>query len=194
MSKYQQIYENAVTKKYKTRDQYAKIQFSSEEIKRFDGFKRVKRDIWYFYLILLVVVAVVLLIITVNNIDLFLNIWLTYIAIAALNTIIMAISIGIITQIIQNKAINARKNEEVVMNDAVDANNYLAKLSIVLSSVEENESYLNYLKNNGSLDEIEGKFIQKYLEFINEKHNNLATSDDFINYYRELLLNNEKNS
>lgn len=194
MRRYQQIYDEAVSKRYLARDKYAKMQFSSPEIVKFNRYKRVKKDILYFYLIGIVAVAVVLAIICTKHNDLFTKIWLTYIAILALNTIIMVISLGLIKQIMENKAFKARSKEESIQEQALITNDDLAKTCICLLALENHNCYLNEARKNGELEKKTSKLIDDYIEIINQNNNNLATSDDFITFYQEKLAFEEKNA
>ena len=194
MRRYQQIYDSAVSKRYKLREKYAKDQFSSEEYTKFTKFKRVKKDILYFYLIGIVVIAVVLLIICVRHNELFNKIWITYFAILALNTILMLTALGIITQVLQNASIDKRNEELKTKNEANMANDDLAKLSIILLAIENHNSYLNQAKIDGSIEAKTEELVQIYTKIVSNSANNLPTSDDFINFYQEMLLNKEKES
>ena len=194
MRRYQQIYDSAVSKRYKLREKYAKDQFSSEEYTKFTKFKRVKKDILYFYLIGIVVIAVVLLIICVRHNELFNKIWITYFAILALNTILMLTALGIITQVLQNASIDKRNEELKTKNEANKANDDLAKLAIILLAIENHNSYLNQAKIDGSIEAKTEELVQIYTKIVSNSANNLPTSDDFINFYQEMLLNKEKES
>ena len=194
MRRYQQIYDSAVSKRYKLREKYAKDQFSSAEYAKFTKFKRVKKDILYFYLIGIVVIAAVLLIICVRHNELFNKIWITYFAILALNTILMLTALGIITQVLQNASIDKRNEELKTKNEANKANDDLAKLSIVLLALENHNSYLNQAKIDGNLEAKTEELVKNYTQIVSNSANNLPTSDDFINFYQETLLNKEKES
>ena len=188
MRKYQKLYDDAATKRESERKNYAQIQFSSEDIKKKDYFKKIRRDIWYFYLVAIVVVAIVLLIISTKKSELFTKIWLTYIFILSINTIFMAISIGIIKQVIENKAIKARKQEENIMKQAENANLFLAKLCIVLLVLDDHASYLNKVENKAlEMDDL----VQKYIKIVSENLNNYPTCDEIINFYRNILVSRE---
>ena len=76
MNRYKQIYDSAVSKRYKLREEYAKMQFSSKEYQKVTKFKKIKKDILYFYFITVVVIAVILLIICVKHNELFNKIWI----------------------------------------------------------------------------------------------------------------------
>lgn len=194
MRRYQQIYDAAVSKRYASRGKYASIQFSSPEIVKFNKYKKVKKDILYFYLVGIVVVAAILSIICLKHNDLFTKIWLTYLAILALNSILMFISLGIIKQIMENKATIARGKETSVMNQAVIDNDMLAKVSICILVLENHNCYLANVKEKGNLEEKMADLLQEYIEIINNLNNNLATSDDFISFYQEKLADYEKES
>ena len=192
MKRYQQIYENAVSKRYKARNNYASIQFSSPEIISFNKFKKAKKDILYFYLIAIVVIAAILLIICTKHNELFTKIWVIYLAILVLNTILMFITLGIIKQIKENKAIKARIKEEEQANEAKTASDDLAKICICLMALENHNCYLSFAKKNGNLEEKTAQLLENYKQIVNEVNNNLATSDDFISFYQEILINEEK--
>lgn len=192
MRRYQQIYDSAVSKRYKLREKYAKDQFSSEEYAKFTKFKRVKKDILYFYLIGIVVIAAVLLMICVRHNELFNKIWITYFAILTLNTILMLTALGIITQVLQNASSDKRNEELKTKNEANEANDDLAKLAIVLLALENHNSYLNQAKIDENLEAKTEELVKNYTQIVSNSANNLPTSDDFINFYQETLINKEK--
>ena len=192
MRRYQQIYDSMVSKRYKLREDYAKMQFSSEEYKKLNKFKKIKKDILYFYLIGIVLIAAILLIICVRHNELFNKIWITYFAILALTSILLFTVLGIILQVYQKAADEKRKKELAVKDGAKEANDELAKLSIVLLALQNHNSYLNFAKKEGKLDQETLCLAKIYKEIVNKKANNLATSDEFINFYQETLLNKEK--
>lgn len=194
MRRYQKIYDEAASKRYLARDKYAKMQFSSPEIVKFNRYKKVKKDVLYFYLIGIVVVAIVLAIICTKHNDLFTKIWLTYIAILALNTTIMLILLGLIKQIMENKAFKARSKEENAQKQAMIANDELAKTCICMLALQNHNCYLNKAKENGIVSEETDKLIANYIEIVNQNNNNLATSDDYIAFYQEKLAFEEKNA
>ena len=192
MNRYKQIYDSAVSKRYKLRDEYAKLQFSSDEYAKFTKFKKIKKDIIYFYFIVSVVVAIILLIICVKHNELFNNIWLTYFAILALCSILLFTALGIITQIMQKASDNKRNEEISVKDEAKIATDDLAKLSIVLLAIDNHNSYLNLAKKSSKLESEASKLCEIYKEIGNEMASGKATSEDYINFYQENLLNKEK--
>lgn len=194
MKRYQKIYDDAVSKRYILQQTYANDKFSSPEIHKFEKFKKIKKDIYYFYLIACVVVAVVLLIICTKHNDLFVKIWLMYLAILALNTILMVFSLELIKQIKENKATKARSNEIVHQDEAKLAATTLAKTCICMMGLEYHNSYLNYARKNGNLDIITKEIIEKYIQIVNQANNNDATNDDYLAFYQEILTKEEKES
>ena len=140
------------------------------------------------------VIAAVLLIICVRHNELFNKIWITYFAILALNTILMLTALGIINQVLQNASIDKRNEELKTKNEANEANDDLAKLAIVLLTLENHNSYLNQAKIDGNLKAKTEELIQNCTQIVSNSANNLPTSDDFINFYQETLLNKEKES
>ena len=188
MRKYHSLYEDSLKIRNLERSKYAQIQFSSPEIKRNDAFKKIRKDIWYFYLIGIVVIGIVLLIICTQKKELFNRIWLTYIFILVLNTILMIISLGIIKEIIESKANKARINEESIQNSAKKANLELAKLSVVLACIDNHLAYINICENKDlELD----KLVKIYIQIIAKEEKNNATSEEFIDFYKNLLLLDE---
>ena len=194
MNRYKQIYDYAVSKRYKLREEYAKKQFSSDEYQKLTKFKKIKKDILYFYFIGAVVIAVILLIICVKHNELFNKIWITFFAILSLVTIFLFTALGIITQTLQIASDKKRNEELSIKDEAKMATDDLAKLSIALLALDNHNSYLNLAKKNGKLAEEASKLCEIYKEIGNENASNKATSEDFINFYQETLLNKEKDN
>ena len=194
MNRYKQIYDSAVSKRYKLREEYAKMQFSSKEYQKVTKFKKIKKDILYFYFITVVVIAVILLIICVKHNELFNKIWITFFAILSLVTILLLTALGIITQTLQIASDKKRNNELSVKDEAKIASDDLAKLSIALLALDNHNSYLNLAKKTGKLEEKTHDLCEIYKEIGNEMASNKATSEDYINFYQETLLNKEKDN
>ena len=194
MNRYKQIYDSAVSKRYKLREEYAKKQFSSDEYQKLTKFKKIKKDILYFYLIGVVVIAVILLIICVKHNELFNKIWITFFAILSLVTIFLFTALGIITQTLQISSDKKRNEELSIKDEAKMATDDLAKLSIALLALDNHNCYLNLAKKNGKLEEETSKLCEIYKEIGNLMASNKATSEDYINFYQETLLNKEKDS
>ena len=192
MRHYQRIYDESVSNVYNLRQNYLNIQDDNDKIKEFDRFKKVKKDIWYFYLIAIVVVAVVLLIVCVRKTELFSKIWVIYFVLLALNSALMAIVLSIFKQILEQKAAKTRETIAKANDEAIQANEDLAKLCVCLTVLDKNSCYLASISEDFKRKITLEKLIYEYKNIINEKYNEFLTTDDAIGYYKEQIIAKEK--
>lgn len=192
MRHYQQIYEEAVSKLYKSRSEYTKTEYETKEEAKYNKYKKVKKDIWYFYLIGIVVVGIVLMIFCVRKIELFSKVWSIYFVVLALNSMIMYITLTIIKQIMDQKGQKSHEKVDELMQKTVELNDELAKLSICLTAIDKNSCFLASIDDEYKRKIALETLIYEYKNVMNHKNSDNLTSDDAILYYKEEILAFEK--
>lgn len=193
MKRYINLYEDILTRRNMERDKYAKIQFSSEEYIKYNGYKKFYRNFWYGYLIGIVLIAIALLIACKYKNEWFNTIWITYFAILVLNTVCMYIVLTIILQNKMNLSNKARAKELLVASKASEYSLKLAKISITIYALNKHNCYLNYKKKQN--DMLEGQIIaNNYAKLAFEKHNYTEITDEIVADFQSWLINGEKNA
>ena len=193
MKRYINLYEDILTRRNIERDKYAKIQFSSEEYIKYNGYKKFYRNFWYGYLIGIVLIAIALLITCKYKNEWFNTIWITYFAILVLNTVCMYIVLTIILQNKMNLSNKARVKELLVASKASEYSLKLAKISITIYALNKHNCYLNYKKKQN--DMLEGQIIaNNYAKLAFEKHNYTEITDEIVADFQSWLIDGEKSA